>query len=332
MSVRLFACVSLLGLLVAPVAAEADGLVIPGLGPSDANYGRPTYRGAVFPPPQHGVFGQLEPLPPLDRPTYRQANNDFPPEGGRYGGGFLEYVLTGGRPEPLPEPAYAPRAYAAPVQYQPVPAYAATYNPAAALLPRSGLPDYVPQPPADAYNALSAQAAAPAPAYNTPGAAYDPSADPGAASRPIDPMFARQEVAYDGHERPGTIIIDTPEKFLFLIQPGGRALRYGIGVGRPGFTWAGIKRISRKAQWPDWTPPREMLLRRPDLPRHMVGGIGNPLGARAMYLGSSMYRIHGTNEPYTIGTNVSSGCIRMMNQDVEDLYGRVDVGTRVVVL
>jgi lipoprotein-anchoring transpeptidase ErfK/SrfK len=147
-----------------------------------------------------------------------------------------------------------------------------------------------------------------------------------------DPQFRRQEVAYDGRERPGTIVIDTPNKFLFLIEPDGRALRYGIGVGRPGFEWSGVKTISRKAEWPGWTPPPEMMLRRPDLPDHMDGGPGNPLGARALYLGSSMYRIHGTNEPSTIGTNVSSGCIRMMNEDVMDLYNRVPVGTKVIVM
>jgi lipoprotein-anchoring transpeptidase ErfK/SrfK len=147
-----------------------------------------------------------------------------------------------------------------------------------------------------------------------------------------DAQYRRQEVAYDGRERPGTIIIDTPDKFLFLVEPNGRALRYGVGVGRPGFEWSGVKTVSRKAEWPGWTPPPEMLLRRPELPDHMDGGLGNPLGARALYLGSSMYRIHGTNEPWTIGKNVSSGCIRMMNQDVIDLYDRVPVGAKVVVI
>jgi lipoprotein-anchoring transpeptidase ErfK/SrfK len=150
--------------------------------------------------------------------------------------------------------------------------------------------------------------------------------------RPLDPRFEKQEVEYHGREAAGTIVIDTPNKFLYLVQGNGRALRYGVGVGRPGFTWAGVKAISAKREWPDWTPPAEMLARRPDLPRHMVGGPENPLGARAMYLGSSLYRIHGSNEPWTIGTNVSSGCIRMRNDDVIDLYGRVNVGTRVVVL
>ncbi len=156
------------------------------------------------------------------------------------------------------------------------------------------------------------------------------SGDP--TQRPFDPRYEKQVVDYHGKEGPGTIVIDTPNKFLFLVQGDGKALRYGIGVGRPGFTWSGVKTISAKKEWPDWTPPPEMLVRRPDLPRHMEGGPQNPLGARAMYLGSSLYRIHGSNEPWTIGTNVSSGCIRMRNEDVIDLYGRVNVGTKVIVI
>jgi len=148
----------------------------------------------------------------------------------------------------------------------------------------------------------------------------------------MDPRFRRQLVDYAGGEKSGTIIIDTPHRFLYLVQGDGRAMRYGIGVGRPGFTWAGVKQISSKREWPDWTPPPEMLQRRPDLPRHMSGGPENPLGARALYLGSSLYRIHGSNEPWTIGTAVSSGCIRMRNEDVIDLYERVGVGTKVVVI
>ncbi len=138
-------------------------------------------------------------------------------------------------------------------------------------------------------------------------------------------------VPYVGHQAPGTIIISTAERRLYLVQPGGQAIRYGVGVGRNGFTWGGTKTITRKAEWPGWTPPPQMLRRRPDLPRHMAGGINNPLGARAMYLGSSLYRIHGSNEPETIGQAVSSGCIRMTNADVADLYQRVRVGTKVVV-
>lgn len=155
--------------------------------------------------------------------------------------------------------------------------------------------------------------------------------DPQAVQREVDPIYLRAEVDYSGSEAPGTIVVDTPRKFLYYVQGRGRAIRYGIGVGRPGFEWSGVKSVSRKAEWPDWTPPKEMLSRRPDLPRHMEGGPANPLGARALYLGSSLYRIHGTNEPHTIGRNVSSGCIRMMNDDVVDLYDRVRVGSRVVV-
>ena len=154
----------------------------------------------------------------------------------------------------------------------------------------------------------------------------------GRVQRSVDPAFLRSEVAYGGPERPGTIVIDTPNKYMYLVGHDGQAIRYGIGVGRPGFEWSGVKTISRKAEWPSWTPPAEMLLRRPDLPTFMDGGPSNPLGARALYLGSSLYRIHGTNEPWTIGGNVSSGCIRMMNEDVIDLYGRVGVGTKVIVL
>ncbi len=150
--------------------------------------------------------------------------------------------------------------------------------------------------------------------------------------RAIDPKYLKQVVAYASPEPAGTIVIDTPNRFLFLVQGDGTAVRYGIGVGKPGFTWAGEKKVSAKKEWPDWTPPPEMLQRRPDLPHFMAGGPENPLGARAMYLGSSLYRIHGSNEPWTIGQAVSSGCIRMRNEDVIDLYEKVKVGTKVVVI
>lgn len=149
---------------------------------------------------------------------------------------------------------------------------------------------------------------------------------------PVDPQYDRQVVPYLGKEQPGTIVIDTPNKFLYLVEEGGKALRYGIGVGRPGFTWAGVKIITAKHEWPDWRPPEAMLKRQPELPRFMAGGPQNPLGARAMYLGTTDYRIHGSNEPWTIGHNVSSGCIRLRNADVIDLYNRVNVGTKVVVM
>ncbi len=141
----------------------------------------------------------------------------------------------------------------------------------------------------------------------------------------------RQTVGFAGNFAPGTILINTAERRLYLVLPNGQALRYGIGVGRDGFRWSGTHRISAKKEWPSWTPPSQMLARRPDLPRHMGGGVDNPLGARAMYLGSTLYRIHGSNEPETIGQAVSSGCFRMTNDDVTDLYNRVSVGTTVVV-
>jgi lipoprotein-anchoring transpeptidase ErfK/SrfK len=141
----------------------------------------------------------------------------------------------------------------------------------------------------------------------------------------------RSTVSYAGNYSPGTIVINTGERRLYLVLGNGQALRYGIGVGRDGFRWSGTHRITAKKEWPSWTPPAEMLRRRPDLPRHMNGGIDNPLGARAMYLGSTLYRIHGSNEPETIGQAVSSGCFRMTNDDVTDLYSRVGVGTTVVV-
>jgi lipoprotein-anchoring transpeptidase ErfK/SrfK len=147
----------------------------------------------------------------------------------------------------------------------------------------------------------------------------------------LDPEFKKQVVYYRSTEPPGTIIVSTAERHLYLIQGNGRALRYGIGVGREGFQWQGLLNITRKAEWPDWTPPSEMIARQPYLPRFMAGGPGNPLGARAMYLGTTVYRIHGTNRPDTIGTAVSSGCFRLVNADVSDLYDRVPVGTKVIV-
>jgi lipoprotein-anchoring transpeptidase ErfK/SrfK len=148
----------------------------------------------------------------------------------------------------------------------------------------------------------------------------------------LPPQFRRTLVDYSTKEPAGTIIIDTPNTYLYLVLGNGKALRYGVGVGREGFTWAGAEKVSRMAEWPDWNPPEEMIVRQPYLPRFMAGGETNPLGARALYLGKTIYRIHGTNQPSTIGTFVSSGCIRLTNEDVMDLYTRVKVGTRVVVL
>ncbi|PAY07010.1 hypothetical protein CK489_14400 [Bradyrhizobium sp. UFLA03-84] len=236
-------------------------------------------------------------------PTVIYANQGAPqppmrtayvqPQRSNMGGGFIEF-LFGDAPS---SQGYAPQP-----MYQQQPAYYGN---------RQGLPPMDPQ-----QQMIRQQQEA----------AGDPT------QRPFDPQYEKQLVDYHGKEGAGTIVVDTPNKFLYLVQGDGRALRYGIGVGRPGFTWAGTKTISAKKEWPAWTPPPEMLARRPDLPRHMEGGPENPLGARAMYLGSSLYRIHGSNEPWTIGTNVSSGCIRMRNEDVIDLYGRVNVGAKVVVM
>ncbi len=175
---------------------------------------------------------------------------------------------------------------------------------------------------------------APVAAYENPAdhPAYFFQHDDLVEGRPQIASIPREIVDYDGKYAPGTILVNTAERRLYFVLPGKQAVRYGVGVGRPGFEWAGTKTISNKREWPDWRPPAQMLKRRPDLPRYMPGGEDNPLGARAMYLGSSLYRIHGSNEPETIGQAVSSGCIRMTNDDVTDLYERVKVGTKVVVL
>jgi lipoprotein-anchoring transpeptidase ErfK/SrfK len=165
-----------------------------------------------------------------------------------------------------------------------------------------------------------------APSQNQPAAA------PADVTTDVPARLHRQQVYYATTEAPGTIVVDTPNTYLYFVLGGGKAIRYGIGVGRDGFTWSGAKTIERKSEWPDWLPPAEMIQRQPYLPRFMAGGPGNPLGARAMYLSGTVYRIHGTNKPSSIGQHVSSGCIRMLNEDVIDLYSRTPIGTRVVVL
>ena len=159
----------------------------------------------------------------------------------------------------------------------------------------------------------------------------EPGMVPKGGAEIVDGIYRRQPVFYRTNEAPGTIIIDTSDRFLYLIQPNNVALRYGIGVGRDGFQWNGLLKITRKAEWPDWTPPPEMIERQPYLPRFMAGGPGNPMGARALYLGGTIYRIHGTNAPETIGHAVSSGCFRLVNDEIADLYERVPVGTKVIV-
>jgi len=154
---------------------------------------------------------------------------------------------------------------------------------------------------------------------------------PTPAEEQLPPQFQRQVVFFRTAEAPGTIIVDTPSRYLYLVQGNSRALRYGIGVGREGFQWSGLVNVTRKQEWPDWTPPPEMIQRQPYLPRFMAGGPGNPMGARALYLGTTVYRLHGTNAPETIGSAVSSGCFRLVNPDIIDLYDRVPVGTKVVI-
>jgi lipoprotein-anchoring transpeptidase ErfK/SrfK len=218
-----------------------------------------------------------------------------PPSSDDLGGGFIQFLVDGAQTR---QRVAAPP----PVTYvAPPPAYGAPPPPAARTVYASARP-------------------------------VDPMLERYLPGFHLDPQFLPQEVAYRGKEEPGTIVIDTPDHFLYLVQKGDMALRYGIGVGRPGFTWSGVYKISAKKEWPDWVPPKEMLERQPYLPHFMSGGPDNPLGARALYLGSTLYRIHGSAEPWTIGHNVSSGCIRMRNVDVIDLYKRVKVGTKVVVL
>jgi lipoprotein-anchoring transpeptidase ErfK/SrfK len=187
------------------------------------------------------------------------------------------------------------------------------------------------RPPAAIGSAKSGATPPPVPAAAT--AALPPEDQPEQGQpKQLPPNLRRQLVDFPTKELPGTIVIDTPNTYLYLVLGHGKAMRYGIGVGREGFTWSGTERISNMREWPDWYPPAEMIERQPYLPRMMAGGPGNPLGARALYLGHTLYRIHGTNQPSTIGTFVSSGCIRLLNEDIEDLYSRVQVGSRVVVL
>lgn len=291
-------CVSAAAIAAGVFAATAahanqDYYVIQGIAPQAAPSGYAQRRSHLGHPSMNAE--------PVARQQVAPQRHAAASTGGGYGGGFIELLVTGRDPTPRSAVMNAPP----PVDgsYQ---RFRGSYG--------------APPPPVEVAPRMApARQAALAP-------------DAGVPSRRMSPKFERQEVAYNSRHAPGTIIVDTPSRFLYLVLPNGRALRYGIGVGRPGFEWAGMKSVTRKAEWPDWRPPAEMLKRRPDLPKFMKGGPDNPLGARALYLGSSLYRIHGTNEPWTIGQNVSSGCIRMMNDDVVDLYTRVRVGTRVVVI
>jgi lipoprotein-anchoring transpeptidase ErfK/SrfK len=243
----------------------------------------------------------IEPPPAPARSAQRYADASGP----NLGGGFIEFLFGGAAREPAVQRPYQ----AAPAEYQ-----------QSAPRPYASRDEPAPQNYATAPQGAAPENTGTVPMF-------------GDAGHPVvDPKYDRQLVDYASDEAPGTVVIDTPHKFLYLVQGNGKALRYGIGVGKPGFTWSGVKTITAKKEWPDWIPPQEMIERRPDLPRYMAGGPENPLGARAMYLGSTLYRIHGSNEPWTIGQQVSSGCIRLRNDDVSDLYNRVKVGTKVVVI
>jgi lipoprotein-anchoring transpeptidase ErfK/SrfK len=301
----------------APNAQSSTALPPPGpvLSPNDPRYGRP--MGAPAP-----VYSE-RPIP-----TGPILSPDDPRYGRPAGPPPVIYSdrSPGAPPQAYPSQAYPPQAY--PDRDNGVPAAGVVYGnddrglrPPEAIGAAPGVTGTVPQ-----------QAAVGADGRPMTLAALPPEEQPEAAPAQLPPNLRRQEVAFPTKEPAGTIVVDTPNTYLYYILGSGRAIRYGVRVGRDGFTWTGVQKITRKAEWPDWHPPSEMIERQPYLPRFMAGGPGNPLGARAMYLGSTVYRIHGTNQPSTIGKFVSSGCIGMLNDDVSDLFERVKVGTRVVVL
>jgi lipoprotein-anchoring transpeptidase ErfK/SrfK len=301
----------------------------PIMSPDDPRYGRPagmppvySDRGPVMSPddPRYGR--------PAGPPTYSDRGPVMSPDDPRYGrpmppsGGYTGPVMSPddpryGRTDP-PAVIYADRPPAAPQPY-------GEPNDGSGARPPAGVGGAVTgsvQPP---------QSAAPQGPDNKSVMLLPPEEQPDQSPLNLPPNLRRQEVNFPTKEPAGTIIVDTPHTYLYYVLGNNRAIRYGVRVGRDGFTWTGVQKISRKTEWPDWHPPPEMIDRQPYLPRFMAGGPGNPLGARAMYLGSTVYRIHGTNQPSTIGKFVSSGCIGMLNEDVSDLFDRVKVGTRVVV-
>jgi lipoprotein-anchoring transpeptidase ErfK/SrfK len=286
----------------APVYSDRAAPTGPILSPDDPRYGRPAGAPAAYSDRNAPTGPVLSP----DDPRYGRPAGPPPviyadrPAGSAPGAGFIDPNEDNGAMRP--------------------PAAIGTPSGAAA---NAGAPNAVPsqgEPPVGADGKPTSVAALP------------PDEQPEVGPTQLAPNLRRQEVAFVTKEPPGTLIVDTPNTYLYYVLGGGRAIRYGVRVGRDGFTWSGVQRISRKAEWPDWHPPPEMIDRQPYLPRFMAGGPGNPLGARAMYLGNTVYRIHGTNQPSTIGKFVSSGCIGMLNEDVTDLFDRVKVGTRVVVL
>jgi lipoprotein-anchoring transpeptidase ErfK/SrfK len=304
----------------APDALSSTALPPPGpvLSPGDPRYGRPDNSRPVYSDravPTGPILSPDDPRygRPAGAPVYSDRGAPtgpiLSPDDPRYG-----------RPDGAPAVIYSDRGNGD----ARVPGYVNPNDPNRQLRPPEGIgaPTNVTgatQPPAGADGKPIVLSALP------------PEEQPEVAPAQLPPNLRRQEVAFATKEPAGTLVVDTPNTYLYYVLGGGRAIRYGVRVGRDGFTWTGVQKISRKAEWPDWHPPTEMIERQPYLPRFMAGGPGNPLGARAMYLGSTVYRIHGTNQPSTIGKFVSSGCIGMLNEDVSDLFERVKVGTRVVV-
>jgi lipoprotein-anchoring transpeptidase ErfK/SrfK len=325
----------------------------------------PPYGAQAFPPPSY-----YRPLPPAaipdddddDIPAHqRAAPGNYPPPPGNYRGPFArepQYQAPVYRDRgPAPQPPYygpprntgpigggQPESYGrAPAPGYPDQATAPQAYPPYQQGPQSYPQPYPGQPPVEPYQQGPSQGApiplAPVGPREVTGslrpntvATLPPEDQPETGKYEMPAQFKRQLVQFQSNEPAGTLVIDTGNTYLYLVLGNGQAMRYGIGVGREGFTWAGAERVSRMSEWPDWHPPAEMIERQPYLPRFMAGGEGNPLGARALYLGKTLYRIHGTNQPSTIGKYVSSGCIRLTNEDIQDLYSRVQVGTRVVVL
>jgi lipoprotein-anchoring transpeptidase ErfK/SrfK len=318
--------------VVALIVAGSIGEVAaqPYYPPPPADYYAPP-PGEYYPPPPNGYY----PPPPGD--YYPPPPDGYYPPPPSYTRAPVPPLDVGAQ---APEAPYNP-AYEQPGQTPPPysPANRPYYAPADRSAAQPTSPD-VPRPPgsissgpSDVTGSIHAPAAAAPPDRATAIAGLLPEDQPeGGPAVELPRQFHRQLVDYVTSEPAGTIIIDTPHTYLYLMLGRGKALRYGVGVGREGFTWAGTERISHMNEWPDWHPPKEMIERQPYLPRFMAGGEGNPLGARALYLGNTIYRIHGTNQPSTIGHFVSSGCIRLTNDDIADLYSRVNVGTRVVVL
>ncbi|MGQ0684217.1 L,D-transpeptidase family protein [Bradyrhizobium sp.] len=300
-------------------APGATALPPPGpvVSPNDPRYGRPVYSNVPPPAPTGPILSPDDPR--YGRPAYSTAPTGpiLSPDDPRYG-----------RPAGPPPVIYADRPPAsAPAGENRIPGSGIVHSNEDGLRP----PGAIGASPPTVTGAVPQQPQVGADGRPLQLSALPPEEQPEVGPAQLPPHLRRTEVAFPTKEPAGTIVVDTPNTYLYYVLGNGRAMRYGVRVGRDGFTWTGVQKVTKKAEWPDWHPPTEMIERQPYLPRFMAGGPGNPLGARAMYLGSTVYRIHGTNQPSTIGKFVSSGCIGMLNEDVSDLFERVKVGTRVVV-